>query len=231
MARSAAHYVRPASAGRDPDDLLWLSEMADDFDLYEALLWEPGQGYFLLDAHLRRLARSASHFGHAADVEAIRSHLMAVAEEFSPGARKVRFEVSKVGEFCVEVEFIESSSTVSYALAGDPVDSSNVLLGHKTSRRAVYERALAAQPDAEDVVLWNERGELTESCHANLVLEIQGQRLTPHVDCGLLPGTFRAHLLERGEIEEAVLPVEQIQEAQQVFLINSVRRWRRATSP
>lgn len=200
--------------------------MAEDFSLYEGVLWEPDEGYFLLADHLQRLATSASHFGHVADLEAIRSQLMDAAGDFSPEARKVRFEVSRDGELRVEIEVIVPSSTVSYVLSGDPVDSSDTFLAHKTSRRAVYERALAAHPDAEDVVLWNERGELTESCRANLVLEIRGRRLTPHAKCGLLPGTFRAHLLERGEIEEAVLSVEEIHQADEVFLINSVRRWR-----
>ncbi|MEO1933278.1 MAG: hypothetical protein ABGX04_00580, partial [Myxococcales bacterium] len=40
----------------------------------------------------------------------------------------------------------------------------------------------------------------------------------------LLPGTYRAHLLERGEIEERVLPLASLEHASAIFLINSVRR-------
>jgi len=73
--------------------------------------------------------------------------------------------------------------------------------------------------------LWNERGELTETSSANLVVELGSRRLTPPVDCGVLPGTFRAELLARGEIEEAVLPLAELPRATRVWLVNSVRRW------
>jgi branched-subunit amino acid aminotransferase/4-amino-4-deoxychorismate lyase len=75
------------------------------------------------------------------------------------------------------------------------------------------------------VILWNERGELTETCHGNVVLEIEGRRLTPPLSSGLLPGVFRAHLLDCGEIQEHILPVGSIEAASAFFLINSVRRW------
>ena len=71
----------------------------------------------------------------------------------------------------------------------------------------------------------NERGELTESTIANVVLEIAGERLTPPVSAGLLPGTFRDELLERGEIREAVITPEMLRQADGVYLINSVRKW------
>ena len=41
----------------------------------------------------------------------------------------------------------------------------------------------------------------------------------------LLPGTMRAELLERGEIVERVVTVEEVRAAEQIWLINSVRGW------
>jgi para-aminobenzoate synthetase/4-amino-4-deoxychorismate lyase len=75
------------------------------------------------------------------------------------------------------------------------------------------------------VLLWNEQGEITESTIANVVLEIEGRRLTPPVESGLLPGTFRAHLLSTGAIRESRLFKEDVRRAAKVFLINSVRKW------
>ncbi len=68
------------------------------------------------------------------------------------------------------------------ALAQHPIDSSDVFLYHKTSRRAVYDRARAEQPDCDDVILWNERGEITESCSANVVIDLNGELITPPIE-------------------------------------------------
>ena len=201
--------------------------MKDDFSLYEAMLWEPDKGYFLLEPHLERLARSAAYFHRTLDLEAVRSRLGVASERFHSHPRKVRVEVSGASDILVEDEPIVSTDTISFAIAREPVEASDPFLRHKTSRRAVYDRALSEHPEAEEVILWNERGELTESCRANLVLEMDGRRLTPALGCGLLPGTFRAYLLARGEIEEAVLPLELMEKADEIFLINSVRFWRR----
>ena len=52
--------------------------------------------------------------------------------------------------------------------------------------------------------------------------------VTPPLQSGLLPGVFRAELLERGEIAERVITADEVKTAEEVWLINSVRKWRRA---
>ena len=200
--------------------------MASTPILFEALLWEPSAGYFLLDRHLERLASSSSYFGYVVDIGAIRVRLFEFAQNLGDQPRKVRLEASASGEVVLEDVEVKASTPVRIALSRESIDSRDEFLRHKTSRREVYERALAQHPAAQDVLLWNERRELTETCSANIVLEIDGQRLTPPLSSGLLPGTYRAHLLERGEIEECVVPVAFLERASNIFLINSVRRKR-----
>ena len=96
---------------------------------------------------------------------------------------------------------------------------------HKTTHRAVYEQARQSAGGADDVLLWNRRGELTESTIANVVIEKDGKRLTPPIESGLLPGVFRGWLLDRGEIDERVVMLDEIKSADRFFLINSVRKW------
>jgi para-aminobenzoate synthetase/4-amino-4-deoxychorismate lyase len=196
-----------------------------DFQLYEALLWESPGGYFLLEYHLQRLERSAAHFRFALDVGAARRQLARYAQQLPEPPRKVRLELAASGAIVLTNEAVKPSTPVVVALSSEPVQSDDEFLRHKTTRRAVFDRALAAHPEAQDVLLWNERRELTESCHANVVLEIEGRRLTPPLSSGLQPGVFRAYLLDRGEIHEETLRVESIEAASAVFLINSVRRW------
>jgi para-aminobenzoate synthetase/4-amino-4-deoxychorismate lyase len=198
--------------------------MAEDWRLCEAILWEPEQGYFLLPEHVQRLARSASHFGFRFDAGQARRRLAELAPRLDR-PRKLRLLLASDGQLTFELEDVKPSTGLALALARAPVDSSDPFLRHKTSRREIYERALAARPGADDVLLWNERRELTETCHGNIVLEIAGRRLTPHVSAGLLPGTFRAHLLEQGAIEEARLTLDDLKRSGRIFMINSVRRW------
>jgi para-aminobenzoate synthetase/4-amino-4-deoxychorismate lyase len=120
---------------------------------------------------------------------------------------------------------VKRSAPITVALSGEAVDTGDEFLFHKTTRREMIDRALLAHPEAQDVLLWNEHGELTETCHGNVVLEIEGRRLTPPLSSGLLSGVFRAYLLERSEIQEHILPVGSLEAATAIFLINSVRRW------
>ena len=113
-------------------------------------------------------------------------------------------------------------------LALDPVSSDNIWLFHKTTHREVYEDARAARPEADEVILWNEAGELTEGTISNIVLDLDDRLVTPPITCGLLNGTFRQHLLQEGQIHEQRLLVEDLQRCRKVYLINSVRLWQEA---
>ena len=76
-----------------------------------------------------------------------------------------------------------------------------------------------------DGVLWNGDGQPTALTRGHLVVELDGRRLTPPVDCGLLGGVLRAELLERGEIEERVLGQDDVRAAQRLWFVNSLRGW------
>ncbi|MEJ2748313.1 MAG: aminotransferase class IV, partial [Anaerolineae bacterium] len=91
-----------------------------------------------------------------------------------------------------------------------------------------YEAARAARPECDDVVLWTERGEITEALTSNIVVELDGQLWTPPVSSGLLAGTFRGQLLAQGEIQERIIGVEDLRRSTHIWLINSVRRWQTA---
>ena len=200
------------------------------FDLLETLAWTPTGGFDLLRRHLDRLADSADYFDRALDPDAARSALeRAVAGVTDP--RRVRLLLAPDGAIRVETAPLEPlADPCRLAIATDPVDESDPFLFHKTTRRGVYDRARTAAATADDVVLWNRRGEITESTVANLVLAIGGELLTPELGCGLLPGARRAELLDRGRIREAILHRSDLADAEAIHLVSSVRGWRRAMS-
>ena len=105
------------------------------------------------------------------------------------------------------------------------MDSRDRFLCHKTTQRDVYDGHRAAYPDVFDVLLWNERGELTEFTRGNLVVELDGKRWTPVRSSGLLAGVFRGELLDAGAIAERILTLEDLAQATNLWFINSLREW------
>src|SRR5690606_6326095 len=97
------------------------------------------------------------------------------------------------------------------------------LLFHKTTARATYEHHRNAQPHVFDVLLFNERDEVTEFTIGNVVAEIDGRMVTPPRTCGLLAGCMREELLRSGTVTEAVINVNDARRATRLWLANSVR--------
>ena len=146
--------------------------------------------------------------------------------------RKVRLLLSARGTFTIEIEPIlqeASGAALPTAFATVPVHSGNPFLYHKTSNRAFYQQERALRPDCAEVIFLNERGEVTEGTTTSIVARINGDLVTPPIHCGLLPGVFRQELLEQGAIRERVITRKELEQADEVHLVNSVRKWRRAT--
>jgi len=202
-----------------------ITQGVPDFDLLESILWTPEQGYFLLPYHLARLLASAVYFSFSADRDAICTKLDSLAHTLPKAAYKIRLLLAKDGGITLQAEALGDGAIdpLHVCLASAPIDSANPFLYHKTTNRRVYEQALAACPGYTDVILWNEKGEVTESCIANIVVELDGELHTPPIPCGLLPGTYRAYLLEQGKVRERVIRKEDLVTSPHIYLVNSVR--------
>ena len=208
-----------------------LEDPGPPFALFETLLWRPRCGVSLLEKHLERLAASASYFGFDHDETAWRSAVEAGLAGLAgreSQRQRLRLELAPDGDFSFTSSlFRPDRHEWRVTLASTPVASGNVRLFHKTTDRRVYDAALAEAraAGAEEAILWNERGELTEGTRTNLVLEIGDERLTPARECGLLAGVFRRSLLERGKVREAVLTRNDLARARRILLVNSLRGW------
>jgi para-aminobenzoate synthetase/4-amino-4-deoxychorismate lyase len=209
----------------------FLNTCPQDFELLETILWEPNLGYFLLDYHLQRLQKSAIYFNFNIDLEKVKYKLLKVANQLEGKAYKVRILVNKKCEiyhetipFCLP----ETPQPVKLRLNSIAIDSSNPFLYHKTTNRSVYQKAKETTLDCDDVILWNERGEITETCIYNIIVENNGERLTPPVSCGLLAGTYRQMLLDENKIKEEIIYVDSLRKADKIYVINSVQKLREA---
>lgn len=203
-----------------------LADSEPQFLLLETMRWDRDEGIFLLDEHCRRLEESAAYFGFRLDPKALRETLTQEVSAACGTEGVLRLTVDAAGTLIIDHRPLPGPSPCRVSLALSAVDASDSFLFHKTTRRAVYDQAKAQVPGVDDVLLWNGRGEVTESTIANLVAEIDGELLTPALACGLLPGTMRARLLHEGRIREGVVRVDELRRCTRLWLINSVRGWR-----
>lgn len=216
-----------------------------EFLLFETLLWTPEEGYFLPERHIARMMDSAEYFGFntiagqafsltnsesqmngglqirpASRIQNLLSELVEGAD--SP--KRVKILMNPQGELSGEVkDFQPDGKIFRVCLARQPVDSNDRFLFHKTTNRGVYDQASIEGYD--DVLLFNEKDELTEFTIGNLVVKMDGKLFTPPVECGLLAGAFRAELLASGEVKERVIRASDLGKCEAVFLVNSLRRW------
>jgi para-aminobenzoate synthetase/4-amino-4-deoxychorismate lyase len=206
----------------------FLSHIKPDFQLIETLLLQPGNGFFLLEFHLERLADSARYFHFMVDIDAVRLRL----QEEMVGCRKntrVRLLLYRDGR--IEITSVEITDELSPTCPGvvlfshRQVDTDNPHLFHKTTRRNLYEseRKLVAGRGYLDVLFTNTLGQVTEGAISNIFIRRKNRLLTPPVDCGLLAGTYRRFLLQKDRAVEQVLTVTDIYNADDVYVANSVR--------
>ncbi len=203
-----------------------LHRQSPAFELLETLGLEEGK-VALRDRHIERLYASADYFGIPLLAQSAEEALDAETARFPRETRRIRLLAEAGGQVRIESQPLIALPQAGLwaAMARTPVSRRDIFLFHKTTHRAVYETRRTERPDAEEVLLWNEEGELTEFTTGNLVLEQGGVRWTPPLDCGLLPGTLRAELLANAEIVERVLRPSDLETATGLWLINSVRGW------
>jgi para-aminobenzoate synthetase/4-amino-4-deoxychorismate lyase len=201
------------------------------FQLLETILWTPEEGCFLLSRHLERMRESALYFDYPYDDQRIRKTLSKSVKKLPLRPCRLRLLLSRNGEVECSSAALELpiGRLLHLRIARQAVHSQDPFFYHKTTRREIYEKVLTSFPDADDVLLYNESGEVTESCIANVVILHNGRLVTPPLRCGLLNGTYRAELLDSGEISEETITLSALKRAEKIFLINSVRKWREAS--
>ncbi len=215
----------------------FLTRTVEPFSLIETLLWQ-GE-YPLIELHLDRLEDSANYFGFECDRKEVKTALADLASAFPDHApRKVRLLLDRDGSFQMEHEALPPETTTRsqcgrVCIARQPTDPADRMLFHKTTNRPLYARAFKAATQAgfDDMLFFNQQGQLTEGAISNIFIERKGRWFTPPIECGLLPGVYRRHLLEtQPAIEQRILNLADLQSADAVYLTNAVRGLRRVTT-
>jgi para-aminobenzoate synthetase/4-amino-4-deoxychorismate lyase len=199
-----------------------------DFQLLETMLYIPGEGIRNLGRHLTRLADSAGYFGFPLSAGDARRRVLAAAD--GADRSRIRLLLSRDGGIAVERSAPPRAPgrDVRLAVDLDPIDSGQPWFFHKTTRREPYAVRAARHPGADDVVIVNEHGHVTETTVATIAARLGGLWITPPTSDGCLPGVERARLIETGLLRERTLRPADLHAATGIALVSSLRGWRSA---
>ena len=179
-----------------------------------------------LNRHLDRLHGSADRFDRSCPPDLRRRLVDSVADL---GPVRVRLLLHPDGSATIEHHPLPEDPTavavVRLCIDHVPVDPADVGLFHKTTDRRRYHERSDRHFDADDVVLVNARGEVTETTRANLAVRLDDRWCTPPIDSGLLPGVERGRLVDAGVLHERIISVAEFREAEEIATVSSLRGW------
>ena len=193
------------------------------FHLIETLRLDRGE-YWLLQGHLQRMVDAAGHFGFSCDLAMVASALEKNAQRYPTGVWRTRLLLMRDGQVAIETHPLPPNpERVDVVLAASAIDGTHEFLQYKTSERGIYAPHVPKSEDEFDTLLFNERDELTEFTRGNVVIELDGRRVTPPLSCGLLPGVLRQSMLHNGEVMERVVKRSELTSTTGLWFANSLR--------
>lgn len=190
--------------------------------VFETCLVRDGQA-FALTRHLARLARSAAGLGLAPpDEQKVRDGVRAVLDAAGPEIERLRITVTAgpgplgSGRDGLAQTVLVAAGPGAVVRASRAVRVSwvrnerSAVAGLKTTSYAENVVALASAMEygADEALLANTRGELCEGTGSNIVVEKDGELLTPPLESGCLAGITRELLIEWAAAEG--LPLREV---------------------
>lgn len=205
----------------------------DGMKLIETMRWEEG-GIELWMYHVERLRDSAAYFNYPFDSGQMRAAVEdRVATLDSNHPHKVRLTLNWRGNFTISAEPLDGppDRPLRLTVADQRIDPYNPFRYHKTTRRQGYEDAYqqAQAAGCDEALLLNTRGEVAEGSRTNVFIETEGTLYTPPLSCGVLNGVYRRYLLStRSEVSERILTLDDLHQAEVLYMTNAVRGMQQA---
>ena len=172
------------------------------------------------DQHLERLTKASRYFAYPFDPKKLRQKIEEECQACDVNQDyRLRISLSKSGEMKLSRQILAplSPSFCKAKLCLQEADLNQSFTYFKTTHRPHL--SLGEQ----EKIYHNKSGELLETSIGNLVLKIAGKLYTPPINLGILPGIYRQYLLESGQVEEKVLTVEDLKQAEVIYACNAVR--------
>ena len=172
------------------------------------------------DQHLERLIKASRFFAYPFDPEELRQKIEEECQACdSYQDYRLRITISKSGEIELSRQILTplSPSFCKAKLCLQEADLNQAFTYFKTTHRPHLRLG------EQEKIYHNKSRELLETSIGNLVLKINGKLYTPPISQEILPGIYRQHLLETGQVEEKVLIVPDLDQAEAVYGCNAVR--------
>lgn len=172
------------------------------------------------DQHLERLTKASRYFAYPLDPKKLRQKIEEECQVCDVNQDyRLRIGLSKSGEIELSRQILTplSPSFCQAKVCLQEADLQQAFTYFKTTHRPHL--SLGKQ----ESIYHNAAGELLETSIGNLVLKIAGKLYTPPIRLGILPGIYRQHLLERGLVEEKVLTLKDLAQAEAIYGCNAVR--------
>jgi para-aminobenzoate synthetase/4-amino-4-deoxychorismate lyase len=207
----------------------FLTGLDPGFELFETMLWQPGQGVRSLDRHLARLERSARRLGFAFDREIVLAALAGFERGAPAAVTRLRLALAHDGRPTLAHAPLAplTSGPVRLLIADDALSLARPLAAHKTTLRHRYDAGIRAaeQAGAFDTLFFDAAGRLVEGGRSNVFVRLDGRWWTPPLADGPLPGVMRAALLADpawGAAERSLTRAD-LARAQGVMVCNALR--------
>ena len=172
------------------------------------------------DQHLERLTKASRYFAYPFDPEELRQKIEEECQACdSHQDYRLRISLSKSGEMELSRQVLTplSPTFCKAKLCLQEADLNQAFTYFKTTHRPHL--SLGKQ----EIIYHNAAGELLETSIGNLVLKIDGKLYTPPINLGILSGIYRQHLLGKGQVEEKILTLADLNQAEAVYGCNAVR--------
>ena len=202
--------------------------MNTHFEILETLALKDGR-WQNWPLHWARLQITAHHFRYPLMQMQLESDMAQLAQKHEEGQWRVRLALSFTGavQFTV-AQLLPSAEPVKLQLARQPILNAvaqSDVVRFKTSVRHHYEVFEPRSAEVFDTVLFNENGQITEGTSGNIAMQLDGQWVTPALQCGLLPGVGRALALSQGRLVEKVVVIDDLRRITGWAFVNSLRGW------
>jgi para-aminobenzoate synthetase/4-amino-4-deoxychorismate lyase len=180
----------------------FLTGLDPGFELFETMLWAPGQEVRHLERHLARLERSAQALGFEFDREALLASMRTYMNTHERNVRalaRLRLSLAHDGRVTLtHAPLAPLPAGPVQLLVGDTVlPVARPLAHHKTTQRQAYDAGVRAaeKAGAFDTLFFDAAGRLVEGGRSNVFVQLDGRWCTPPLSDGALPGVMREVLL------------------------------------